>query len=329
MLVSMDHTVQQLGEDGVLARILGQLQPGTHVVVGPGDDAAVSDLPGLTVATTDMLVENEDFVRAWLNPYKLGRKAAAQNLADLYAMGATPHGLLLSLAVPGDTPVSAVEDFTRGLSEEAQRASAAIIGGDLSSSATITVSITALGYLDGQPLTRCAAQPGDGVFLVGTVGHAAAGLDLLFAGRRLGEDPRLDPFIETQLGPRPDYHLAAQLPGWAHAAIDVSDGLSGDLGKIATKSHVDVTLDPAALAALADQLTPAAQALGKDPLHWVLHGGEDHGFVVTGPAASAPVGLMHIGECSAGTGRITLGGQTVQREAFTHFSTSGAGDRVQ
>lgn len=317
----MQPTLKSLGEDGVLDRILSRVSPGTHLVVGPGDDAAVSDLPGPTVTTTDMLVEGSDFLRDWFDPYRLGIKAAAQNLSDLYAMGATPHGLLMSLAAPEDTPITVIEEFTRGLNEEAQRAGAAIIGGDLSAGGLITVSITALGYLTDAPVLRSGAHPGDGVFLAGTVGHAAAGLDLLFAGHRLG-DSATDTFIETQLAPRPDYATAARLPGWATAGIDASDGLSGDLGKVARMSGVDVELDPAAIDALATPLAPAARTLGKPgrERQWVLHGGEDHGYLVTGPANTAPVGLKRIGTCSAGTGELTLDGAPVRPGAFTHFS---------
>lgn len=320
-LVVMQQSLGSLGEDRVLERILSHVDPGDHVSVGPGDDAAVSTLPGPTVTTTDMLVEESDFLREWLDPYRLGGKAAAQNLSDLYAMGATPHGLLMSLSAPNDTPIDVIEEFTRGLNDEAQRAGAAIIGGDLSTGGLITVAITAIGYLRTEPILRSGARPHDGVFLAGTVGHAAAGLDLLFAGHRLGNS-ETDPFIETQLAPRPDYTTAARLPGWANAGIDASDGLSGDLGKVARKSGVDIHLDPEAIAGLAKQVLPAAHILG-DPdraLKWVLHGGEDHGYLVTGPADTAPVGLTRIGTCVTGTGRLTLDGKDIQPGAFTHFS---------
>lgn len=317
----MADTLRTLGEEGVLDRIFTRLtDPPAHLMVGPGDDAAVSALPGPTVTTTDMLVEDRDFRRTWYEPYKLGIKAAAQNLADLFAMGATPHGLLVSLAFPEDTPVTQVERLTEGLSDEAHRCGAAVIGGDLSGSDAIVVAVTAIGYLTTAPVLRSGATPGDGVYLAGTVGYAAAGLDLLEAG--LASNPAMAPFIETQLRPRPDYATAARLPGWASAAIDVSDGLSGDAGKVAAASGVDIVLDPGAVAALAGELEVAGEVFAQGGLtyRWALHGGEDHGFVVTGADSGAPVGLRRIGECVPGPGRLLLGGKPVTRESFTHFS---------
>ena len=339
-------TLADLGEDAVLARIIARITPAANLTVGPGDDGSVSALPGPVVLSSDMLVEDQDFTAAWFDPYKLGIKAAAQNLADIYAMGATPHGLLLNIAAPATTPISDLEDLTQGLVDEAGRADCGLIGGDLSAGSELVISVTAVGYLPAaevpgstsahsasagnaapRPLLRSGARPGDTVFLAGTLGRAAAGLDLLFAGHRPAQGPtaELADLIETQLAPRPDYEAAGRLPGWASAAIDASDGLVGDLGKVAAASGVDVDLDAGDLDAIAAPLLPAARALGaEDPAararHWVLTGGEDHGFIVAGPAASAPVGLKRLGVCTPGTGKLRLDGRSLAEHAFTHFS---------
>ena len=221
--------LSELGESHIVSRVLTRNPEPAHVIVGPGDDAAVTAPEGRLVSTADMLVENEDFTRDWLDWGLLGRKAAAQNLADVCAMGAVPHGLLVSLAIPDDTDIADLEALYSGLFDEAERAGAAlectvpIIGGDLSSSKLIVIAITALGTVpEGSAILRSGAQPGDSLYLAGTVGRAAAGLDLLFAGlRRETAGPELRPLIETQLAPRPDYG-ALRVIG-ASAMIDVSD----------------------------------------------------------------------------------------------------------
>lgn len=331
-------TLADLGEDGVLARLLARLpapdaQPaGVEVLVGPGDDAAVSQPDGRLVTTTDMLVEGEDFLADWSDPVSLGIKAAAQNLADVHAMGAAPHGLVIALAAPGTTAVDVLEGIMEGFAAEAARAGAAVLGGDLSGGPCLVVSVTALGALTGAPVLRSGARPGDAIVLGGTMGRAAAGLDLLLAGFRPGapgpEAAVLDALIAAQRAPRPDYAAARALAPVAHALIDASDGPAGDLGRISRASGTAIALDGAALTALARPLEPAAAALGDpDPaaraLHWVLTGGEDHGFLAAVPPESVPVGLTRIGTCRSGDSGLTLDGEPVTDPAFTHFT----GDR--
>ena len=330
--------LSELGESHIVSRVLTRNPEPAHVIVGPGDDAAVTAPEGRLVSTADMLVENEDFTRDWLDWRLLGRKAAAQNLADVCAMGAVPHGLLVSLAIPDDTDIADLEALYSGLFDEAERAGAAlectvpIIGGDLSSSKLIVIAITALGTVpEGSAILRSGAQPGDSLYLAGTVGRAAAGLDLLFAGlRRETAGPELRPLIETQLAPRPDYG-ALRVIG-ASAMIDVSDGLSLDLARVATASGVGIELDRALLADLIDPLLPAAEfvldarsangtaATAEDlALSWVLDGGEDHGFAASAPSRQSPgVGWRRIGEIRTGHD-VSLDGTPVPASGFSHF----------
>ena len=330
--------LSELGESHIVSRVLTRNPEPAHVIVGPGDDAAVTAPEGRLVSTADMLVENEDFTRDWLDWRLLGRKAAAQNLADVCAMGAVPHGLLVSLAIPDDTDIADLEALYSGLFDEAERAGAAlectvpIIGGDLSSSKLIVIAITALGTVpEGSAILRSGAQPGDSLYLAGTVGRAAAGLDLLFAGlRRETAGPELRPLIETQLAPRPDYG-ALRVIG-ASAMIDVSDGLSLDLARVATASGVGIELDRALLADLIDPLLPAAEfvldaraangtaATAEDlALSWVLDGGEDHGFAASASSRQSPgVGWRRIGRVRTGHD-VSLDGTPVPASGFSHF----------
>ena len=330
--------LSELGESHIVSRMLTRNPEPAHVIVGPGDDAAVTAPEGRLVSTADMLVENEDFTRDWLDWELLGRKAAAQNLADVCAMGAVPHGLLVSLAVPDDTDIADLEALYSGLFDEAERAGAAlectvpIIGGDLSSSTLIVIAITALGTVpEGAAILRSGAQPGDSLYLAGTVGQAAAGLDLLFAGlRRETAGLELRPLIETQLAPRPDYGALRTIR--ASAMIDVSDGLSLDLARVATASGLGIELDRALLADLIDPLLPAAEfvldaraangtaATAEDlALSWVLDGGEDHGFAASAPSRQAPgVGWRRIGRVRTGHD-VSLDGTPVPASGFSHF----------
>ena len=330
--------LSELGESHIVSRVLTRNPEPAHVIVGPGDDAAVTAPEGGLVSTADMLVENEDFTRDWLDWGLLGRKAAAQNLADVCAMGAVPHGLLVSLAIPDDTDIADLEALYSGLFDEAERAGAAlectvpIIGGDLSSSKLIVIAITALGTVpEGSAILRSGAQPGDSLYLAGTVGRAAAGLDLLFAGlRRETAGPELRPLIETQLAPRPDYGALRTIR--ASAMIDVSDGLSLDLARVATASGVGIELDRALLADLIDPLLPAAEfvldarsangtaATAEDlALSWVLDGGEDHGFAASAPSRQSPgVGWRRIGRVRTGHD-VSLDGTPVPASGFSHF----------
>ena len=339
--------LSELGESHIISRVLGRNPSSTHVIVGPGDDAAVTAPEGRLVSTADMLVENEDFTREWLDWKKLGVKAAAQNLADVCAMGAIPHGLLVSVAVPDDTDIACLEALYSGLFDEAERAGTAldctvpIIGGDLSSSGLIVIAITALGTVgEESAILRSGAQPGDSLYLAGTVGRSAAGLDLLFAGARPDTaGPELRSLIDTQLAPQPDYGALATLG--ASAMIDVSDGLSLDLARVATASGAGIDLDRSLLSDLVDPLLPAAEfvletrATGGSgdgvgitevattaedlALSWVLDGGEDHGFAASAPPSAVPgVGWRRIGEIRTGHD-VSLDGTPVPASGFSHF----------
>jgi thiamine-monophosphate kinase len=178
-------SVADLGEFGLIAAIRDLLPPDPGLEVAVGDDAAVLVIPdGRVVATTDILVEGRHFRRDWSGPADVGVKAAAQNLADVAAMGARPRSLLLGLACPGDLEARWVLDMVRGMVAECGRAGASIAGGDVTAAGCIMLGITALGDLPGgqSPVTRAGARPGDAVAIAGRLGWSAAGLALLQAG---------------------------------------------------------------------------------------------------------------------------------------------------
>jgi thiamine-monophosphate kinase len=277
-------TVSEAGEFGLIARVAARLPQGPTTLLGPGDDAAVvlaSD--GRVVASTDLLIEGRHFRRDWSSGYDVGRKAAAANLADIVAMGAHPTALLVGLACPPDLPLEWADAFADGLRDECALVGASVVGGDMSRADSVIVSVTALGDLHGRtPVTRSGARPGDLVAVAGRLGWAQAGYSVLSRGFR---SPRA--LVEAHRRPEPPYSAgpAAAFLG-ATAMCDVSDGLLADLGHIATASGVAVDVRRDAFT-VARQMADAAQALGKDPWHWVLAGGEDHALVATFPATVA------------------------------------------
>ncbi|MGH3745107.1 MAG: AIR synthase related protein, partial [Mycobacteriales bacterium] len=170
-------TVADLGEFGLIDRVCARLDA-PPPPAGPGDDAAVvAAADGRVVATTDLLVEGVHFRFDWSDPYDVGAKAAAANLADVAAMGARATALLLGVSLPGSTPLDVVDRLVDGLRDECARAGATVVGGDTVSGDRITVAITALGDLDGRaPVLRSTTRPGT-LVVAGPIGHSAAGLD--------------------------------------------------------------------------------------------------------------------------------------------------------
>ncbi|SJN18343.1 Thiamine-monophosphate kinase [Microbacterium esteraromaticum] len=300
-----DPLIGDLSEGAVLRAILARTAPAAHALLGPGDDAAVITTPsGAVVATADTLVHGPDFRTTWTTGYDLGWKAAAVNLADVAAMGATPTALLVSLAVPRGTRLSYVTQMADGLREAcaALAPGCAVVGGDLTVSELMMVAVTALGDLGGRTaVTRAGARPGDVIALAGELGVAAAGLDLLFQRFRDGETPvaidstKLDAVeqhaLDRQLRPHPPIGLApAAADAGASAMMDVSDGLTLDAGRMAEASGAAIDFSGAALDAL---------AFGGDRQR-ALAGGEDHGLLAAFPSDAVrehglPAGFQAIG----------------------------------
>jgi thiamine-monophosphate kinase len=277
-------SVSDSGEFGLIARIVARLRPADSVLLGPGDDAAVIASPdGRTVVTTDVLVEGVHFRRDWSTAYDVGRKAAAQSLADVVAMGARPTAIVVGLAAPADLPLQWADDLVDGLQDECALTSAGLAGGDVVRSDVVTIAVTALGDLGGRAaVTRAGAEPGDVVVVAGHLGFAAAGLDLLREDRH---EPAV--LLAAHRAPTVPYDAGLLLADLgATSMIDVSDGLVGDLRHVARASGVLIELTAGALP-VEPPLVDAASALGVDPLSWVAGGGEDHAFAATLPMVAA------------------------------------------
>jgi thiamine-monophosphate kinase len=302
-------SIAETGEFGLIARVVARLDAGPKALLGPGDDAAVVAAPdGRVVASTDVLVEGRHFRRDWARASDIGRRAAAANLADIVAMGAEPTALLVGLCAPPDLDVAWAEELAEGLATETGLVGAGVVGGDLSSSPTLTIAVTALGDLGGRPpVLRSGAQPGDVVAMAGRTGWAAAGYTILSRGFRTPKalvEAYRRPEVPYRAGP-----LAAS--SGATSMIDVSDGLLQDLGHVAAASVVALDVRTDAFT-VPDQMRDAATALGVDPYQWLLAGGDDHALAATFPGGvPLPEGWREIGTVHDGAGI------TVDRKPWT------------
>ncbi len=327
-------TLAGLGEDGLVASVLARYGPvPAGVRVGPGDDAAVLDVASPVVVSTDTLVEDEDFRRAWSSGFDVGVKTAAQSFADVAAMGGRPVALLVSLAAPGDLPGAWAEGLADGLADECARAGAAVVGGDVSAAPLVVVTGTALGALPGPAVLRSGARPGDLVALAGRTGRSGAGLALLAAGVGLhgpggaGADA-LAALVVAHTAPRPPYAAGpAAAAAGATALIDTSDGLLRDAARVAAASGVVLDLDPDALAPDADLVAAAERIGAPDPqrkaLEWVLAGGEDHALLACFPARTAlPEPFRTVGQVIEGVapGVLVGGAPWAGPTGWRHFT---------
>ncbi|WP_156688731.1 thiamine-phosphate kinase [Mycobacterium sp. Marseille-P9652] len=298
-------TLHEVGEFGVIDRLVrGRGQPAA-VLLGPGDDGAmVAAGDGRVVVSTDMLVQDRHFRLDWSTPGEVGRKAIAQNAADIEAMGARPSAFVVAFGAPGDTAAELVDALVDGMWDEAGLVGAGIAGGDLVSCPQWVISVTVLGDLGGRaPVLRSGAKAGSVIAVAGELGRSAAGYTLWHNGIEGHDDLR-----RRHVVPRPPYGQGAvAAAAGAEAMIDVSDGLIADLRHVADASGVGIDLSTAALAADRDALAGAAGAAGVDPWSWVLGGGEDHALVASF-AGPAPAGWRPVGRVVDGPARVLVDG---------------------
>ncbi|MEJ5866357.1 thiamine-phosphate kinase [Pseudokineococcus sp. 5B2Z-1] len=316
------------GEDALLAALVPELPEGAWTDLGPGDDAAVVRAEdGRVVVTTDALVAERHFRPRTASPEDVGWRAAAQNLADVAAMGAVPTALVVALVVPRTPPEPWADGWTTGLARGLAAACASlegadgcgVVGGDLTGGEEVVVSVTALGDLRGlAPVRRDGARPGDVVALAGVQGRSAAGLAVLERRGRPGAaawaggpvesaaDERVADLVRAHRRPRPPCAAGpAAAEAGASAMLDVSDGLVRDAGRLARAGVVVLDLSSELLAPHRDAVLPVADLLGVEAWRLVLEGGEDHGLLATFPPEAvlpeqfAPVGVVRAGTAPA------------------------------
>lgn len=309
-------TVSDVGEFGLIARVVAGLEPAPSTLLGPGDDAAVVAAPdGRVVVSTDLLVENRHFRRDWSTAEDVGHKAAARAFSDIAAMGAVPTALLVGFAAPGALALSWVDGLMGGLRAECAAVDAAIVGGDVAASDVITLGVTALGDLQGNPpVTLAGARVGDIVAVCGRLGWAAAGFAVLSRGFRSPVQ-----VVAAHRRPEPPYFEGPRAAALgATSMTDVSDGLVADLGHIADASGVRLELRGDTVD-VAPKLREVGAALNVDPMVWVLTGGDDYALAATFPRGTElPDPWRAIGVVAEGDG-VRVDGRRWPVAGHEHF----------
>jgi len=313
----------------MLARLASGSSP--ELLAGIGDDCAViSKNDRLSwLVTMDTLIEEVHFDRKWHAAGLLGRKCVAVNISDIAAMGGTPVFVFLSLGLPAGYDPRWLEDFSQGLAAACKEFGCLLAGGDtVRSPGGIVITLTVLGEAaSDQVVLRSGARSGDTLWVSGTLGNAAAGLELCRRGM-------------AHLNPSPRLELGRRLAqaGLAHAMMDLSDGLATDLAHLCVQSGVGVRIDSASLPA-SSSLREAALLLGSDCLTWMVAGGEDYelafaaapdrrqAILTTAAEVGVPVtavgifderpGVRLVRPDQAGIGKIE---EDISYEGFDHFS---------
>jgi thiamine-monophosphate kinase len=305
-------------EAGLIARLRDLFHTSfqTQVQVGIGDDAAViKSSSNKLVATVDMAVEDIHFNKKWSSPFQIGAKLTTANLADIFAMGAIPKYLLVAAGISELDNSETVTELAKGIRSVADKFEVTVIGGDLSKSEKMTLSITALGELSAQPILRSGARVGDLIYLSSLTGLSAAGLAIL--NREL-DRPRY--VVEAHLNPKlvaPDKLIKV-----ATSMCDVSDGLATDAAHLSYASNVNFNLSKDLISQAADfkDLAELAEELNEDVFDWILTGGEDHFFLATVGKENESNELgIQIGSVGKGEGKLLLDGVEIKKTGYQHF----------
>ncbi len=295
-----------MGEFELLARLRERLpEPGPRVALGSGDDAAVTVPGGATATSVDALVEGVHFRRSEASLALIGRKALASALSDLAAMGAEPGEAYVVLGAPADLGEPDFLELVDGIAGLATETGITVAGGDLSRAPVLTLAVTVVGHASTaeRMVTRGGAREGDLLVLTGEIGGAAAGR-LLLDRPELGAavpDPTAERLRSRQLEPVPRLGAGRALAAaGARAMIDLSDGLAGDAGHIATASGVGLRIDAASLP-LAKGVAEIAAAVGRDPHELAASGGEDYELLAALPPERLAEASTRIGEAAETT----------------------------
>lgn len=333
--------LEQIGEFGFIDKISrGCLIRPDTIIRAIGDDAAAFTVPAdkVSLITTDLLVERIHFIRDTISGFDLGYKALAVNLSDIAAMGGEAREAFVSIGIPQNCPLDYLEAVYDGMKQLAAKFEVNILGGDTTSSKIdLIINIVVYGTaVKDQLLRRDAAQPGDIIFSTGYLGDSKAGLHLILNNLPL-DSAEMKSLYRAHVLPEPhlsEGHFLAEQSG-IRAAIDVSDGLSSDLGHIAEQSGVGAIIYARNIP-LSNSLKIFCSVYGFDPVEYALAGGEDYVLLCTAASENADEiarrfenefkrPLFHIGEITSedrlaiayrdGTSRpITPGG-------WDHFKT--------
>ena len=301
--------------EGEVIALLAQVfaSNNSNLEVGIGDDAAVIRTSERTVITTDMAVEGVHFRLEWSSAFEIGRKITAANLADVFSMGAKPTFLVVAVSLTGNEDLDWIENLAKGITFEANLVGAAVVGGDLTKGAGVTIAITALGEVI-EPILRSGAQVGDQIYISNLPGWSSAGLAILEKGLPI-ESEIAKRAVAAFRAPTLNYDYVGNLTD-VNSMSDVSDSVMTQAAQMAAASSVQFNLDFNLFQASADfeELRKLSEELNISVADLILGGGEDHVFMATG--ADLP-GLL-IGSVSAGSGLNVLGNEKAP-DTWRHF----------
>jgi thiamine-monophosphate kinase len=275
------RTIAAVGEFAFLARILPQLTNGPDTIIGPGHDCAVIRCgDGRYLFTIDALVEGTHFRRQWLSPRQLGRKSFLVNASDAAAMGGRPRFCVVGMSAPPTYPARDLANIEVGIAAAATECGADVVGGNLARARQLSITIALVAEAPRRTVSRAGAQPGDRVYVTGTLGDAGAGVRVLRAGRRrrsLAADAHaVRRFREPTPRLRAGQLLVAS--GIVSAMIDVSDGLIQDLGHVCSASNVGAVIHATNL-----PVSAAYRTIMRTDPRLALSGGEDYELLCTVP----------------------------------------------
>jgi len=295
----------------------------SRVLVGIGDDGAViAPSQHSWVITTDMAVEGVHFQQGWSSAYEIGRKITCANIADVYAMGAKPHHLVVAVSLTGNESLSWISELATGINDEVRSVGAYVVGGDVVRGEQITIAITAVGEVE-KPILRSGARVSDQIVISGLPGWSSAGLYLLtnrIAMGNLKNKHTAERALAQFRAPDVRYSDAIALQT-AHSLCDISDGLLTQAQQLADASEASFEIDSEKIAAHPEfaELKVLADEVGADIWDWVLAGGEDHVFLATGVDLSG-FAIGKVDKKESGLPGVELLGISKAPKGFTHFS---------
>jgi thiamine-monophosphate kinase len=329
--------LSRLGEFGLIEGIRRRLPMGPGVRLGIGDDAAWVENPsGSSLVTVDLLIEGVHFNLDWISLFDLGYKSLAVNLSDIAAMGGVPAYALFSLGIPAAFDSTYVEKLYRGINALARSSGVSVVGGDTNIAKCLIVSVCAIGHAPHRPIRRAGAIVGDDIYVTGTLGDSALGLELLQHGITGRKKAAVAKLITRHRRPTPRLVVGELLAKerLAKAMIDVSDGLMQDLGHICRASGLGAVIYNAQL-----PLSTSYRALAdSEETRYALSGGEDYELLFCARKSSrgsieklaerAHLAITRIGTCVAGRGVIVVdsSGKAMAPNILghDHFKKSGA-----
>ncbi len=278
--------LKQIGEFGLIKKLSdGCLVRKNHVIKAIGDDAAAFMQPvgEVVLVTTDMMVERVHFLRNATSGYNLGYKSLAVNLSDIAAMGAGAREAFVSIAIPEDCSIEFIEDIYKGIKQLAARFQVNLLGGDTTGSQKdLVINVVVVGSAPKEEiLYRSGAKKGDIIFCTGYLGDSRAGCHLIL-NKIEGDSETFKTLKNAHLIPRPYLREGKFLArcGGVHAAIDISDGLSSDLGHILEQSRAGAIIYGEKIP-VSENLKTFCRIFNFEPVRYAVAGGEDYALLFT------------------------------------------------